>query len=190
MNGKVIIITAPSGAGKTTVVKHLLKTFPELAFSVSATTRSKREGETDGKDYYFLSEADFKNKIAAGEFLEWEEVYAGRFYGTLFSDVEKLNSEGKTVVFDVDVKGAVNIKNKYGNNALAVFVKAPTFEILVERLKARSTESEAELQKRMERMQYELTFESRFDTTLINDKLEQTLIRAETLVRNFLNTAD
>jgi guanylate kinase len=190
MKGKVIIITAPSGAGKTTVVKHLLKTFPELAFSVSATTRSKREGETDGKDYYFLSEENFKSKIAASEFLEWEEVYAGRFYGTLLSEVERLNNAGKTVVFDVDVKGAVNIKNKFGKKALSVFVKAPTFEILVERLKSRSTESEAELQKRIERMQYEMTFEDKFDRTLINDKLEETLIRAETLTKNFLNTAD
>jgi guanylate kinase len=190
MKGKVIIITAPSGAGKTTVVKHLLKTFPELAFSVSATTRNIRAGETDGKDYYFLSETDFKNKIATNEFLEWEEVYAGRFYGTLLSEVERLNNEGKTVVFDVDVKGALNIKNKFGKKALAVFVKAPTFEILVERLKSRSTETEAELQKRIERMQYELTFENQFDTTLINDKLEETLKRAEILTLNFLNNAD
>jgi guanylate kinase len=117
-------------------------------------------------------------------------VYAGRFYGTQLSEVERLNNAGKTVVFDVDVKGAVNIKNKFGKKALSVFVKAPTFEILVERLKSRSTESEAELQKRIERMQYEMTFEDKFDRTLINDKLEETLIRAETLTKNFLNTAD
>jgi guanylate kinase len=188
MKGKVIIITAPSGAGKTTVVKHLLKSFPQLAFSVSATTRPIREGEVDGRDYYFLSETDFKNKITANEFLEWEEVYAGRFYGTLLSEVKRLNDEGKTVVFDVDVKGALNIKNKFVNNALAVFVKTPSTEILIERLKNRSTESEAELQKRIERMQYELTFENNFDFTLINDKLEETLKRAQTLTENFLNT--
>jgi guanylate kinase len=190
MSGKAVIITAPSGAGKTTIVRHLLQTYPQLAFSVSATTRPKRPEEVHGRDYYFLSENTFKSKIANNEFLEWEEVYEGCFYGTLASEVERLNNEGKTVIFDVDVKGALRLKEKFGNQALSIFIKAPSFQVMVERLKSRATENEAELQKRIERMQYEMTFENRFDVTIINDKLDKTLQDAENIIGNFLNNHD
>lgn len=189
MKKKAIIFTAPSGAGKTTIVRHLIKTFPQLAFSVSATTRPPRNGEINGKDYYFLSEDEFKEKIAQQQFLEWEEVYPGRFYGTLLNEIERLYQSGKVVVFDVDVKGAWNIKNKLGPQALSVFVKAPSIDILIDRLKARLTENSDELQKRIDRMYYEMTFEERFDKVLINDSLQETFRCAEKLVRSFLDSS-
>ena len=135
MSGKLIIVTAPSGAGKTTVVKHLLNTIPSLAFSVSATTRNKRENEVDGKDYYFLSNDAFKSKIASNEFVEWEEVYPGKFYGTLEGELSRLWKDGKNIIFDVDVKGALSLKNKYPEKTLSIFIQPPSLEILIERLK-------------------------------------------------------
>jgi guanylate kinase len=183
---KVIIFSAPSGSGKTTVVNHLLKTIPELGFSVSATTRKPRENEVDGREYHFLEVADFENKIENGAFLEHEEVYKGIFYGTLNSEIERLWSEGKTVVFDVDVVGGLNIKKKFGEQALSVFLRPPSIDILMERLRKRSTEVEHQLQMRIEKAQFELQFEQQYDKVLINDKLEDTLLKAEEIVRNFI----
>ncbi len=183
---KLIIVTAPSGAGKTTIVHHLIDTFPELAFSISATNRPKREKETDGVDYYFISSEDFKNKIASKEFLEYEEVYTGRFYGTLKSELERLWQQGKCIIFDVEVKGAVNIQKAYPAASLSIFIMPPSKEILLERLRQRNTETPQTLNQRMERAEEELTYAPRFNATIVNDNLQDALIKAENLVRDFL----
>lgn len=184
---KAIIFSAPSGSGKTTVVNHLLSIMPELGFSVSATTRKPRENEMNGREYYFLDPEDFRQKLANDEFLESEEVYNGIFYGTLHSEVERLWSLGKTVIFDVDVAGGLRIKKKFGDNALAIFLRPPSIDILMDRLRKRSTEVEHQLQMRIDKAHYELQFESQYDLVLINDKLEDTLAKAELIVRNFIN---
>lgn len=186
--GKLLIFTAPSGAGKTTIVRHLLKTFDELAFSVSATNRPIREGETDGKSYHFLTTAEFKAKVATGEFVEYEEVYPGRMYGTLRSEIERLWAEGKTVVFDIEVKGATNLKKLYPRNSTAVFVNPPSPEILFKRLRDRNTESEADLEVRIARAGMELDFVNTFDVVLENDELTVALADAEDIVRAALKT--
>jgi len=182
---KMMVFTAPSGSGKTTIVRHMLKLFNQLEFSISATTRGIRAHETDGKDYYFLTTEAFKLKIEQGQFVEWEEVYPGRFYGTLKSEVERIWQQGKYVLFDVDVLGATSIKKMYGEKCLAVFVKPPSAEVLVERLKARKTETQETLEIRKARFLIELEFESNFDVVVINDKLEDALAEAEAIVRNF-----
>lgn len=184
---KLIIVSAPSGAGKTTIVRHLLSLPLQLAFSVSATSRAPRPGESDGLDYYFLSADTFRQKIDAGEFLEWEEVYPGTYYGTLKSEVERIWDEGKSVVFDVDVIGGLNIKKIYGDKALAVFVQPPSVEVLHQRLRNRSTESEEKIATRIAKAEYELSFAPLFDVLLINDNLQTALTEAELKVRNFLN---
>lgn len=184
--GKLIIFTAPSGAGKTTIVRHLLKKRTDLAFSISACTREQRYGEVNGLDYYFLSVQEFKQKIQEGAFLEWEEVYEGQFYGTLREEVDRLLHKGKNVLLDVDVKGACSIKNTYGDTALTVFVKPPTPEILFERLKNRKTEDAESLRRRIARAKEELTYEPRFDVSLLNKDLEVALQTAEQLVDDFL----
>jgi guanylate kinase len=186
MKGKLFIFSAPSGSGKTTIVKHLLSTNPGLAFSVSATSRQPRCNEKNGTDYYFLSPDEFKEKIKNDEFLEWEEVYKNVFYGTLKSEVERLLKEGKHVVFDVDVVGGCNIKKHYGNDALAVFVKPPSVEELRKRLEARSTDSRKVIETRIAKAEHELTFEPQFDVVLINENLEDALKKAEKIVRQFL----
>jgi guanylate kinase len=183
---KLIIVTAPSGAGKTTIVHHLLRTFPELAFSVSATNRACRAHEIDGADYYFLSTDDFKRKVTEGAFLEYEEVYDNQYYGTLKSEVERLWSLGKCIIFDVDVKGAKNIKNAYPEESLAIFIKPPSKEILFDRLKKRKTETDESLKKRIARATEELTYEDRFDLVVVNDVLERAFNEAETAVRDFI----
>jgi guanylate kinase len=183
---KLIIFTAPSGAGKTTIVKHLLKVRDDLAFSISACTRSQRYGEVNGLDYYFLSVAEFKKRVAGGDFVEWEEVYENQFYGTLKSEVDRLTKMDKNVIFDIDVKGAVNIKNFYGDKALTIFVSPPSPEVLFERLKGRKTEDEESLKKRLARAREELTYERKFDVTLINNELETALKEAEHLVDTFV----
>ncbi|PSR14064.1 MAG: guanylate kinase [Bacteroidetes bacterium] len=184
---KMLIFTAPSGAGKTTIVRHLLRTFPELAFSVSATTRPRRPYERDGYDYYFISPAEFQDKVAAGDFVEWEEVYEGLYYGTLHSEIDRLWAAGKHVIFDIEVKGARNLKNAYPAESLVVFVKPPSPEILFERLRARQTEDEESLAKRIARAAVELTYEQSFDRVLLNDDLAQALAEAEAITRDFLN---
>ncbi|HSF89089.1 MAG TPA: guanylate kinase [Saprospiraceae bacterium] len=184
--GKLIVFTAPSGAGKTTIVRHILNTFPETAFSVSATTRKRRDHEVHGVDYYYLSVETFKLWIENDAFGEWEEVYPGQFYGTLRSEISRLHHMGKHVVFDVDVKGALSIQRNYPVDTLTIFVKVPSMEVLEQRLRARGTETEENLQKRLAKAQEELTYESSFDVVLINDVLEDTLRQAEDIVRNFL----
>jgi guanylate kinase len=176
---KLIVFTAPSGAGKTTIVKHLLSKYEELDFSVSATTRSPRPHEVHGKDYYFLSLEEWQQKIEEGDFLEWEEVYQGQYYGSLKSEVERLWSLGKYVVFDMDVKGATNIKKIYGDKAVTVFVKPPSPEILFARLRNRQTEDEESLRKRIARAAEELKYEPTFDIVLLNNDLSTCLKEAE-----------
>jgi guanylate kinase len=183
---KVIIFSAPSGSGKTTVVNHLIATMPELGFSVSATTRKPRESEIHGREYYFLEKSDFETKIKNDEFLEYEEVYSGIFYGTLKSEVERLWSLGKTVIFDVDVVGGLHIKEKFGDSALSIFLRPPGIEVLMERLRKRSTEVEHQLQMRVEKAQFELQFEGKYDKVLINDRLDETLAKAEEMVKDFM----
>lgn len=186
-NTKLLVFAAPSGAGKTTIVKHLLQTFPEqLAFSVSATTRPQRDNEQHGKDYYFISTAAFKQHIAAGNFLEYEEVYQGKFYGTLFSEIDRLTNAGKAVLFDIDVQGALNIKKQFHEKALLIFVKPPDLATLIQRLRNRNTETEADLQKRIAKAETELTFEKHFDVTVVNNNLENALQEAEHIVQQFL----
>ena len=170
--GKLIVITAPSGAGKTTIVRHLIKTFDFLGFSISATTRKKRRKEKHGRDYYFMSVDEFKEQRRKRKFLEWEEVYENQFYGTLKSEATRLWEEGKHVIFDVDVKGAKEIKKKFPEETLAIFIKPPSVEILFERLRNRKTEDEAALKKRFARSKRELRYEQRFDKVLVNDDLE------------------
>ena len=184
--GKLIVFTAPSGSGKTTIVRHLLSTFPETSFSVSATTRQRRPHEVDGKDYYFVSVETFTHWIYIEAFAEWEEVYPNQFYGTLKAEIERLHQEGKHVIFDVDVKGAMHIKEIYPADTLTVFVKVPSMEELERRLVTRGTDSPENLRKRLAKAEFELTFESQFDVVLINDVLDDTLIKAEEIVRNFL----
>ena len=188
MAGKALIFSAPSGSGKTTIVHHLLKTNPDLGFSISASTRDKRgRTEENGKDYYFLSPEEFKKKIDSNEFIEWEEVYAGNFYGTLKSEIERVWASGKNVIFDVDVKGGLNLKKYFGDKALAVFVKVPSFEILKERLQDRGTESEESLSRRLFKAKFEMSFQDKFDITIVNEKLETSLAEAQRLYDEFKN---
>ena len=187
MNEKLIIISAPSGAGKTTIVKQLLNSGLNLEFSVSACSRPKRENETNGKDYYFLSVAEFKTKIKNDEFLEWEEVYKDQFYGTLKSEINRIWSKGNFVIFDVDVIGGLNIKKYYKEKALAIFIKPPSQKVLKDRLKGRSTESDESLKKRIEKANYELSFAGKFDKIIINDDLEIAVKETKKNILEFLN---
>lgn len=187
MNGKVIIVSAPSGAGKTSIVKHVLQHLPELRFSTSATTRTMREGEVNGKDYHFLSVNDFKNGIKHDDFLEWEEVYHNQFYGTLKSEIRRIWDEGKVVIFDVDVKGGLNIKKYFGDKALAIFVEPPTVEELEKRLRKRGTETEESLRKRVEKAEYELSFAPQFDKVILNDNLDDAREEMLHAIREFLD---
>lgn len=184
--GKCVIFSAPSGAGKTTIVRHLLAQDLGLAFSVSATTRPPRVGEVDGRDYIFLSVNDFKGRVAAGEFVEWEEVYPGRFYGTLRSELERIWSEGHHALFDIDVIGGLDLKELYQTRALAVFVSPPSVQVLEERLRARGTEDEVTLRTRVEKALHEMTYVDRFDAVIVNDELANACQQAESLVRRFL----
>ncbi|MEJ6697514.1 MAG: guanylate kinase [Saprospiraceae bacterium] len=189
--GKMVIFTAPSGAGKTTIVRHLLKRYKnQLGFSTSATTRDKRNREVDGKDYYYLSLEKFRQKISDGAFAEYEEVYRDQFYGTLKSEIERIWSLGKHIIFDIEVKGATNIKSIYGNECLAVFIKPPSFSILVERLKNRKSETQSSLSKRISRMKKELSYESSFDEVLVNDLLTVACKEAEIMIESFLNVSE
>ena len=183
--GKMLIFTAPSGAGKTTIVRHLLKQYDFLDFSVSATTRDKRAHEVDGKDYYFLTKEDFDKKVENDEFIEWEVVYEDR-YGTLKSEVERVWASGKHIVFDIEVKGATNIKNMYGDRCKAIFIKPPSLKILIERLKNRNTESASSLRKRIARVKREMAYQDSFDAILVNDLLAVTLKEAEFFVETFI----
>jgi guanylate kinase len=186
MKGKAIILSAPSGAGKTTIVKHLLGLDLGLEFSISSCSRAPRANEKDGSDYYFISEPEFKKKIEKQEFLEWEQVYPGHFYGTLKSELARIWDKGKHVVFDVDVAGGINLKNIFGDNALAVFVKAPSLEILEQRLRDRATDPEEKIHTRIAKAESQMKFADRFDVILMNDALEDALNMAEEIVKSFL----
>lgn len=185
--GKVIIFSAPSGAGKSTIVNYLLSRNLGLEFSVSATCRPPRGEEQHGREYYFFSQEEFKKRIQAHEFLEWEEVYPGCFYGTLQSEVERIWTKGHTVLFDVDVAGGVNIKKKFGPQALSVFIQAPSIETLRQRLIGRATDAADKIEQRVAKAEYEMSFAGKFDTVIVNDDLEKAQQEAERKVREFLN---
>ncbi|MBI3219703.1 MAG: guanylate kinase [Bacteroidetes bacterium] len=186
MAGKALIFSAPSGSGKTTIVKYLLENNTDLGFSISASTRDRRgRTEVDGKDYHFLTPEEFKEKIDANEFIEWEEVYAGNFYGTLKSEIERIWAEGKNVIFDVDVKGGINLKKYFGYKALAIFVKVPSIEILAERLNSRGTETEESLSRRLFKAKFEMSFQDKFDVVLLNEHLSKSVAEAQALYDQF-----
>lgn len=185
--GKVIIFSAPSGAGKSTIVNYLLGKNLGLEFSVSATCRAPRGKEKHGREYYFFTVEEFRKRIAAGEFLEYEEVYPGCYYGTLQKEVERIWAEGHTVLFDVDVVGGVNIKKKFGSDALSVFIQPPTIESLRQRLIGRGTDASEKIEQRVAKAEYEMTFAKQFDTIIVNDSLEDAFAEAERKVRDFLN---
>lgn len=186
MKGKLVIISAPSGAGKTTIVKHLLESGLGLAFSVSATTRKIRENEIDGKDYYYLSADDFREKIDQGEFVEWEEVYKDHYYGTLKKEIERIWSDGKHVLFDVDVKGGINLKRIFGSNAISLFIKPPSVEELEKRLTTRGTDSEEKIRMRIMKAEEEMKSASMFDHIVVNDNIEKAKSDAFNLISGFL----
>lgn len=184
---KIIIIAAPSGAGKTSVTRHLLKTLPDkLAFSISCATRSPRNNEQHGVDYYFITADEFKDRINNNEFVEWEMVYAGKYYGTLKSELRRIWDMHKAPLLDVDVKGGIIVQTQYTMQSLSLFIEPPSIEELEKRLKARGTESPESLKARISKASYEMTFKDRFDHVIVNDKLEQACSEAEAIVRSFL----
>lgn len=183
---KLILFCGPSGSGKTSMVHHLLKTDNRFTFSISATTRPIRENEVNGVDYYFLSPEEFKNKIANDEFIEWEQVYEGRYYGTLKEEIERIYKMKKTALFDVDVEGGLKIKRVYEDNVLAVFVKPPSLDALRERLVKRSTETTESLESRIEKAAQELMYADRFDFILVNDNFKKACEDAVELINDFL----
>jgi guanylate kinase len=186
--GKAIIFSAPSGSGKTTIVRHLVSKINSLGFSISACTRDKRgRSEENGKDYYFLGPEEFQKKITEDAFIEWEEVYEGNFYGTLKEEIQRIWDSGRHVIFDVDVKGGLNLKKYFGDRALAVFVKVPSMEALTDRLKDRGTESEESLSRRIYKAKFEMGFEKQFDVTILNDDIQHSFKEAESLVNDFLS---
>ena len=184
MRGKVIVVSAPSGSGKTTIVKYLLSEFPELVFSVSATTRKPRKGETHGKEYFFISEEEFKKKIEENQFVEWEKFY-DYYYGTLREYVDKNLDEGKFVVLELDVKGALNIKKQY-SDAKLIFIAPPSIEELKKRLKQRNTETEEDFKKRIERAEMEMSYKDKFDYVITNDNLDEAKQNAKKIIENIL----
>jgi guanylate kinase len=186
-NGKLIIFSAPSGSGKTTIVKHLLANNENLGFSISACTRDKRgRNEENGKDYHFMTPDEFKQRIVNNEFVEWEEVYSGAYYGTLKSEIERLWASGKHVIFDVDVRGGVKLKEYYQERALSIFVKVPSVEELEKRLRERGTDSEDSISKRVFKMKFEMAFQDQFDIILLNDDLTAAFRKAQKLFDEFI----
>jgi guanylate kinase len=185
-NGKLIIFSAPSGAGKTTIVRHLLTKVPQLEFSISATTRNPRGEEIHGKDYYFITKEEFLHRIAKKQFVEFEEVYSGTFYGTLRTEIERIWKTGKTVIFDIDVEGGLHLKRKYDGQALAIFVQPPSLEFLIERLTGRGTDSEEKLKERFAKAEKELNYAPQFDIILKNHDLQTACDEAEQLVKDFI----
>ncbi len=183
---KLIIITAPSGAGKTSITQHLMQHFPQLAFSVSAATRPARGKEVDGVDYHFISEAAFKQKIQEEAFIEWEMVYEGKYYGTLKTELERIWLQNKIPVLDIDVKGAIHVQQQFPTTSLSLFIQPPSVEELKKRLLGRGTESEASLQARLNKATYELSFKHHFNEIIINDQLEKACREAEKIVGRFI----
>lgn len=189
MSGRLIIFCAPSGAGKSTIVNHLMQLDLGLAFSISATSRTPRRGEVNGREYYFMTPEQFRKKIDAGDFVEWEEVYPNRFYGTLRSELDRIWASGHHALFDIDVAGGMNLKKLYGNRALSVFVKPPSLEALEQRLRDRATDDDDSLKERLGKAAHELEYAGEFDVILINDVLDETLVKARQMVRKFLNAS-
>ncbi len=185
----IIIITAPSGSGKTTLVKRLLAAMPELAFSVSACTRAPRAGEQDGRDYHFLTEQEFKHRIDAGDFVEWEMVYTGKYYGTLRQELERIWAEGRTPLVDIDVKGALAIQEKYPEESLSIFIKAPSLDVLRQRLMARGTESSKMLEERLAKAHFELMDAAEFDRIVVNENLDRATEELQNLAHDFIAQA-
>jgi len=183
---KLIIITAPSGAGKTSVTKYLLSKIPSLAFSVSATTRRPRSNEVDGIDYYFISEEDFHKKIHENDFIEWEMVYEGKYYGTFKSELQRIWSAGKIPLLDIDVKGAIHVHEQFNNNCLTIFIEPPSVDELKKRLQSRGTDSLESIQTRLNKAIFELSFKHQFNKIIINDDLERACMETEKIVREFL----
>lgn len=184
--GKVVVVVAPSGSGKTTIARRLLKDISRLKFSVSATTRPPREGEVDGKDYHFLSKDEFQKHIDKGDFLEWEEFYNGKRYGSLRPEIDKQLKKGYFILFDVEVKGAVNIKKAFGDRCLSIFIKPPSIDELKQRLQKRGTEDDKTLAERLERAKMELEYEKQFDVSVVNDNLEEAYASVKSLVQSFI----
>ena len=187
MQGKMVIISAPSGAGKTTIVRHIMCSIPNLGFSVSATSRAPRAGEIDGVDYYFLTSADFRRKIEAGEFFEWEEVYPDQFYGTLKSEIDRIWNQGKHIIFDVDVMGGRTLKRLSGDSSISLFIMPPSIDELEKRLRLRAKDSEEKIQIRIEKADDEIRYATDFDTIILNDDIELAKEEAVTTIINFLN---
>jgi guanylate kinase len=185
---KIVIITAPSGSGKTTIVKRLLESYPKLAFSISACTRNPRPGEQHGKDYYFLQEQDFLQKIKDDAFIEWEMVYTGKYYGTLKTELQRIWDEGNYPLVDIDVQGALNIKQKYPSNSISLFIKAPSMEELERRLINRGTENEQTLKERLNKASEELTFAPQFDKIVVNEKLEVAVEEIKNIIESFIGS--
>lgn len=185
-NGKAIIVSAPSGAGKTTIVKHLLENPLQLEFSVSACSRGMRTGETNGVDYFFLSPEEFRQKIAAGDFVEWQEVYPGSYYGTLKSELERIWNSGHHVIFDVDVFGGINLKKIFGDRALSVFIAPPSIAVLEERLTNRAMDNERSIQQRLSKAKLELEQQSAFDVVIVNDNLQKAYSETVDIIKSFL----
>jgi guanylate kinase len=185
-SGKLIIVSAPSGAGKTTLVKHLLEVSNDLEFSISCTTRAPRENEIHGKDYHFISTEEFKQKIDNQEFAEWEEVYTDIHYGTLKSEIERIWANGKSVIFDIDVEGGVNLKSIYPENSLSIFIMPPSVEELEKRLRTRNTETEEKVQMRVQKAEKELLLAQKFDVVLVNEDLDQSKKEFVQLIEEFL----
>ena len=186
--GKLIVISAPSGAGKTSIVHHLLKNILELSFSVSACSREKRDNETHGKDYYFLGVEGFQNKIKEDAFLEWEEVYENQYYGTLKSEIERIWSEGKNIIFDVDVIGGLNIKKRYPKECLSLFIMPPSVDVLTERLSGRGSESEEKLKMRLSKAEQEISKNQEFDKVILNDNFSIACEETMVVITNFINS--
>ena len=187
-NNKLIIITAPSGAGKTSVTKYLLSKIPSLVFSISAATRKARNNEINGIDYYFISEEDFHKKIHENDFIEWEMVYEGKYYGTFKSELERIWAEKKVPLLDIDVKGAIHVHEQFNDNCLTIFIEPPSVEELKKRLQSRGTDSLESIQTRLNKAIFELSFKHQFNKIVINDDLERACIETENIVREFLQT--
>jgi guanylate kinase len=183
---KIIVITAPSGAGKTSITRHLLKTFPQLVFSISAATRQPRSYETHAVDYYFLSEEDFKQKIHANEFIEWEMVYEGKYYGTLKTELKRIWSNDQVPLLDIDVKGAIHVQQQYPESLLTIFIEPPSIDELKRRLESRGTETAESLQARVNKASYEISFKDQFHKSIVNDDFTKACQETEQIVRTFL----
>lgn len=187
MNNKLIIITAPSGAGKTSITRYLLNTFPQLSFSISAATRPQRNYETNGKDYYFISPEEFQEKIRAGEFAEWEMVYEGKYYGTLKSELQRIWNNNQIPVLDIDVKGAIHVQQQYPNSTLSIFIEPPSVEELKRRLQSRGTETLETLEARVNKASYEISFKHHFNEIIVNEDLEKACEQANGIITRFIN---